>query len=175
MRARFPARLSLGAVDSSTRLGTDLWRRRQIQRVEERGIALRRPRSADAGLGIRAALDAGRHRLVLHPEPQLRERVRGHRRRQFRFGNRKRLRSATASSSATPAPKPRCQCTDHGVSGAADACPGENVRLTVAASGWLADQTPAYQWMINGQAVRELTAPASACPLRTAPASRPSR
>ena len=50
-----------------------------------------------------------------------------------------------------PAPKPVANIRITGVTGAHDVCPGEDVRLEVAASGWLSDQTPTYQWMINGQ------------------------
>jgi outer membrane protein OmpA-like peptidoglycan-associated protein len=38
------------------------------------------------------------------------------------------------------------------ITGAKDVCSGEDVRLSVTASGWLPDQTPSYQWMVNGNA-----------------------
>jgi opacity protein-like surface antigen len=55
---------------------------------------------------------------------------------------------------APPAPKPPAPMA-HVVVGAitggpASVCAGENVRLSVTASGWLADQTPTYQWMVDG-------------------------
>ena len=47
-------------------------------------------------------------------------------------------------------PKPVANVRITGVSGAHDVCPGEDVRLEVAAAGWLSDQTPTYQWMVDG-------------------------
>lgn len=38
------------------------------------------------------------------------------------------------------------------ITGARDVCPGDDVRLSVTASGWLPNQTPSYQWTINGSA-----------------------
>jgi outer membrane protein OmpA-like peptidoglycan-associated protein/opacity protein-like surface antigen len=52
-----------------------------------------------------------------------------------------------------PPPKPVANIRITGVTGAHDACPGENVLLEAAANGWLADQTPTYQWTMNGQPV----------------------
>ena len=43
--------------------------------------------------------------------------------------------------------------------GARDVCPGENLQLQVNASGWLQDQKPEYQWLVNGQAVAGATGP----------------
>jgi len=51
-----------------------------------------------------------------------------------------------------PAPKPVANITVGTIQGAHDVCPGDNLRLTVTASGWLPDQTPNYQWTINNQA-----------------------
>lgn len=49
-----------------------------------------------------------------------------------------------------PPPPPVANVRVQSVSGAESVCPGGNVRLTVAADGWLPNQTPAYQWMVNG-------------------------
>ncbi|MGC9972695.1 MAG: hypothetical protein ABSE56_19100 [Bryobacteraceae bacterium] len=79
----------------------------------------------------------------------------------FRFGHRG-AEVPTPPATAVPptapekppqAPKPVADIRISGVSGARDVCPGEDVRLEVLASGWLPDQTPSYQWMVNGQAV----------------------
>ncbi|MGA3024209.1 MAG: hypothetical protein ABSF98_05515 [Bryobacteraceae bacterium] len=40
-----------------------------------------------------------------------------------------------------------------GIEGAHDVCPGEDERLQVSASGWPADKTATYQWMVDGQPV----------------------
>ena len=45
------------------------------------------------------------------------------------------------------------------IQGARDVCPGEAVGLTVSASGWPADQTPQYQWFVNGFAAPGGTTP----------------
>jgi outer membrane protein OmpA-like peptidoglycan-associated protein len=52
-----------------------------------------------------------------------------------------------------PPPAPKANVTISGVTGAQDVCAGSDVRLTVSASGWLPDQTPQYQWMVNGSPV----------------------
>ena len=50
-----------------------------------------------------------------------------------------------------PPPAPVANVRIQSVDGAgAGVCPGGNVRLTVAANGWLPNQTPSYQWMVNG-------------------------
>jgi outer membrane protein OmpA-like peptidoglycan-associated protein/opacity protein-like surface antigen len=63
-----------------------------------------------------------------------------------------------------PPPKPVANISIGSVTGARDVCPGDNLQLTVAASGWLADQTPAYQWMINGQPVAGATSSSFSVP-----------
>ena len=53
-----------------------------------------------------------------------------------------------------PPPEPKANIQIQGVTGGgANVCPGENVRLAVNASGWLPNQTPEYQWMVNGSPV----------------------
>jgi outer membrane protein OmpA-like peptidoglycan-associated protein len=82
----------------------------------------------------------------------------------FRFGHRGNEVSAaptpvvaavppTTPAAPPPTPQPVVDIRIAGVSGARDVCPGEDVRLEVSASGWQPDQTPSYQWMVNGQAV----------------------
>jgi outer membrane protein OmpA-like peptidoglycan-associated protein len=58
-----------------------------------------------------------------------------------------------------PAPKPVPVIRISAITGAHDVCPGENLRLDVTASGWLPEQTPVYQWSIDGQAVPGATGP----------------
>ena len=55
--------------------------------------------------------------------------------------------------SPAPAPAPRVEIRVGPISGAHDACPGDDVTLTANASGWPSGQTPTYQWAINGQNV----------------------
>jgi outer membrane protein OmpA-like peptidoglycan-associated protein/opacity protein-like surface antigen len=62
---------------------------------------------------------------------------------------------AAAPPPPPPAPKANVQVT--GVTGAQDVCAGSDVRLTVNASGWLPDQTPSYQWMVDGSPVSGAT------------------
>lgn len=79
----------------------------------------------------------------------------------FRFG----LRSdyvPPPPAPAAPPPPPPAPAADiriDGISGARDVCPGEDVRLEVAARGWLPEQTPSYQWMIGGRPVQGATGP----------------
>ena len=77
----------------------------------------------------------------------------------FRFGHRSEAAPPPPPAPAPPPPPPapvaNIQIT--GISGARDVCPGESVQLEVAASGWLPDQTPSYQWMVNGQPVSGAT------------------
>jgi len=50
-----------------------------------------------------------------------------------------------------PPPPAPVNITVGGIEGAHDVCPGEDERLSVTASGWAADKTAAYQWMVDGQ------------------------
>lgn len=52
-----------------------------------------------------------------------------------------------------PPPAPKANIQVGAIQGAHEVCPGDNLRLTVSASGWLPDQTPTYQWSVNGQPV----------------------
>ncbi len=52
-----------------------------------------------------------------------------------------------------PAPRPVANLQISAITGARDVCPSDDLRLHVVASGWLPDQTPAYQWYIDGAAV----------------------
>lgn len=77
----------------------------------------------------------------------------------FRFGHRSEAPTPPppAPPAPPPPPKPVANISITGVSGARDVCPGESVRLEVAATGWTPDQTPSYQWMIDGQPVSGAT------------------
>jgi outer membrane protein OmpA-like peptidoglycan-associated protein/opacity protein-like surface antigen len=75
----------------------------------------------------------------------------------FRFGHRGDYVPPQPQPKPPEAPKPVANVQIGGVAGARDVCPGESVRLEVTASGWLPDQTPSYQWMINGQPVSGAT------------------
>jgi outer membrane protein OmpA-like peptidoglycan-associated protein len=75
----------------------------------------------------------------------------------FRFGTRSDYVAPIPQPKPPEPPKPVANIRIGGVAGARDVCPGESVRLEVTASGWLPDQTPAYQWMINGQPVSGAT------------------
>ncbi len=63
-----------------------------------------------------------------------------------------------------PPPKPVPHIAITGVTGARDVCPGDNLQLQVAAAGWLSDQTPSYQWMINGEPVAGATSSSFSVP-----------
>jgi uncharacterized repeat protein (TIGR01451 family) len=63
-----------------------------------------------------------------------------------------------------PAPKPVANVQISAITGAHDVCPGENVRLSVTASGWLPEQTPNYEWYINNRLVQGATGPAMMAP-----------
>jgi len=52
-----------------------------------------------------------------------------------------------------PPPPPPAKIAVGGIEGAHDVCPGEDERLSVSASGWAADKTASYQWMVDGQPV----------------------
>jgi len=56
-----------------------------------------------------------------------------------------------------PPPPPPVNVTVGGIEGAHDVCPGEDERLSVTASGWAADKTATYQWMVDGQPVEGAT------------------
>lgn len=58
-----------------------------------------------------------------------------------------------------PPPVEKANIQISGIQGAKDACPGDDVRLTVTASGWLPGQSPAYQWYVNGSPVPGATSP----------------
>jgi outer membrane protein OmpA-like peptidoglycan-associated protein len=47
-------------------------------------------------------------------------------------------------------PKPPVVISVGAITGARDVCSGDDIRLTVTASGWPSDATPSYQWMVNG-------------------------
>ncbi len=63
---------------------------------------------------------------------------------------------------APPAPKANIQVG--AITGARAVCAGDDLRLTVTASGWLPDQTPSYQWMVNGNAVSGATSSSFSVP-----------
>ncbi len=78
----------------------------------------------------------------------------------FRLGQRTEEAVAPAVAAPTPTPTPTpapVEIQIGGISGARDVCPGESVRLEVSASGWQPNQTPSYQWMIDGQPVSGAT------------------
>ena len=49
-----------------------------------------------------------------------------------------------------------------------DVCAGDSVQLSVTASGWLPNQTPAYQWSVNGSPVSGATSSSFSVPTLTA-------
>jgi len=61
--------------------------------------------------------------------------------------------AAVAPAPPPPPPPPPAAIQVGGIEGAHDVCPGEDERLTVSASGFPANATPSYQWMVDGQAV----------------------
>jgi len=58
-----------------------------------------------------------------------------------------------------PPPAPPA-LTVSAIQGARDACPGDNIRLTVTASGGPSGATPTYQWLVNNQPAPGGTGPA---------------
>lgn len=57
----------------------------------------------------------------------------------------------TSPVAVAPREVPKANVTVGAITGGpANVCSGDNVRLSVTASGWLSDQTPTYQWMIDG-------------------------
>lgn len=77
----------------------------------------------------------------------------------FRFGQRSEAPPPPPPPAPAPPPKPEppppppVNLEIAGIEGAHDVCPGDDLRLTVRASGWPQDQTPAYEWLVNGQPV----------------------
>jgi outer membrane protein OmpA-like peptidoglycan-associated protein len=72
----------------------------------------------------------------------------------FRFGHQGQAAPPPpAPPPPPPPPPPSANITISGVTGAPanGVCPGEAVHLQVNATGWLQNQTPEYQWMVNGQ------------------------
>ena len=61
--------------------------------------------------------------------------------------------AAAAPAPPPPPPPPPAAIQVGGIEGAHDVCPGEDERLTVSASGFPANATPAYQWIVDGQPV----------------------
>ncbi len=69
----------------------------------------------------------------------------------FRFGYHEPPPPPPPPAPVVEAPKPVANIQVGAIQGAHDVCPGDNLRLTVTASGWLPDQTPSYQWTVNNQ------------------------
>lgn len=65
---------------------------------------------------------------------------------------------------AAPPPAVAASIQVGSITGAADVCAGDTVRLSVTASGWLPDQTPSYQWMVNGAPVSGATSSSFSVP-----------
>ncbi|MDP9170144.1 MAG: hypothetical protein M3N54_05975, partial [Acidobacteriota bacterium] len=63
-----------------------------------------------------------------------------------------------------PPPAPVANIQVGSITGAKDVCSGDSVRLEVTASGWLPDQTPSYQWMVNGSPVSGATSSSFSVP-----------
>jgi outer membrane protein OmpA-like peptidoglycan-associated protein len=71
-----------------------------------------------------------------------------------------------------PPPAPKANIQISGVTGAQDVCAGADVRLTVNAAGWLPDQTPSYQWMVDGSPVAGANGPSFNVPTAGAAGAR---
>jgi len=71
-----------------------------------------------------------------------------------------------------PPPAPKANVTISGVTGAQNVCAGTDVRLTVNATGWLPDQTPTYQWMVDGTPVSGANGPSFNVPTAGASGSK---
>jgi hypothetical protein len=56
-----------------------------------------------------------------------------------------------------PPPAPKANVQVGPITGSTTVCAGDDLRLSVTASGWLPDQTPAYQWSVNGSPVSGAT------------------
>jgi outer membrane protein OmpA-like peptidoglycan-associated protein len=83
----------------------------------------------------------------------------------FDFGFRRRGETPPpAPAPPPPPPPPPTVIAVGGIEGAHDVCPGEDERLQVAASGWAADKTATYQWMVDGQPVDGANGPAFSLP-----------
>ncbi len=84
----------------------------------------------------------------------------------FDFGFRRRGEAPPPAPAPPPPPPPPppAKIDTGGIQGAHDVCPGEDERLQISASGWAADKTPTYQWMVDGQPVDGATGPAFSLP-----------
>ena len=79
---------------------------------------------------------------------------------------------APAPPPPPPPPAPKANIQISGVTGAQDVCAGSDVRLSVNATGWLPDQTPSYQWMVDGSPVSGATGPSFNVPTAGASGSK---
>jgi outer membrane protein OmpA-like peptidoglycan-associated protein len=79
---------------------------------------------------------------------------------------------APAPAPAPPPPAPAADISISGISGARDVCPGETVSLNVSARGWLPDQTPSYQWVVDGQPATGANAATFTLPASSSPGAR---
>jgi outer membrane protein OmpA-like peptidoglycan-associated protein len=61
--------------------------------------------------------------------------------------------AAPAPPPPPPPPAPKADVQVSAITGLRDVCPSEDLPLSVTARGWLPDQTPSYQWMVNGNPV----------------------
>ncbi len=68
----------------------------------------------------------------------------------FRFGYHEPPPPPVAAAPPPP-PPPVAHIQVGAIEGARAVCPGDNLALTVTASGWLPNQTPMYQWSVNNQ------------------------
>jgi outer membrane protein OmpA-like peptidoglycan-associated protein/opacity protein-like surface antigen len=68
----------------------------------------------------------------------------------FRFRYRAPIVPEAPHVAPPPPPEPKANVQVGAITGAHGVCAGDDIRLTVTASGWLPNQTPAYQWTING-------------------------